>query len=213
MKTEHRRIAVAHDRFAEDGYAEALAEVEYAPPKVVPAILQKLQIKQSDLEVLDLGCGPGNLKDFTQFDRYIGVDLSPSMLGQAGGKGYQELIEADILEYLESQSNQSVDAIVALSCTYFLNPEALDRFLSHLDRVARVFWLITLDGVTEAVQKVYKEEMGILTYNHLGNWVGEPDYTEEVRGWYSRRTRENIPMQFILKLPLRQKEGGGGLEK
>lgn len=66
--------------------------------------------------VLDLGCGTGlcgiYFRDLAL--ELIGVDLSPNMLEKAKTLGaYDELVEADILEYLASSDLQPFDIIIA----------------------------------------------------------------------------------------------------
>ena len=196
----HQRIARVHDLFAAQGYRTLTERInQYALPKVLPGILEEQGINQTKYEVLDLACGPGNLKDYTHFRTYRGVDLSPRMLKEAGETGYSELTQADILEYIRLAPDNSTDGILCLSATYFLSPEELQEFVQHLNRIARIFWIITLDGITEAVQEIYQEEEGIPTYNHRGTTYTDLCVQQTTIGWLSARTHEEIPVDILMR--------------
>jgi len=120
MSDQLQHIAELHDHFAVSGYRE-FAEGEesgYGVPDFIRTITEQKQLPIGEWSVLDLGCGPGNLKGFSSFKTYAGVDISPEMLAEAGESGYQELTEAGIAEFVASPHVQHYDAVVALSCAF-----------------------------------------------------------------------------------------------
>ena len=168
-------------------------------PKVVPGILSKLAIRQETLEVLDLGCGPGNLKDYTSFKRYVGVDLSSEMLREAGESGYSELIEAAMEEYAASPLAQKADGVFVMSATYFLNSTDLTKFITDIDRLAKKFWILSFDNISDKIRALYREQ-GIETFNHCGTAVPWEDCRRiPSSGWYSVPTDEEVGMELIVR--------------
>ena len=90
--------------------------MDYQAPELVTRAVGKLHRKAlANLTVLDAGCGTGLcgplLKPYAA--TLVGVDLSPKMLAKALGRQvYAELIEAELVAYLE-QRTSSFDLIVS----------------------------------------------------------------------------------------------------
>ncbi len=101
--------------FAGD-FDKTLAKLEYsAPQKVVDALRATLSNGAAFKYVLDAGCGTGLCGPIVRpaANQLIGVDLAPPMLEQARKLGvYDDLIEADLVEYLGDASTV-FDAIIA----------------------------------------------------------------------------------------------------
>ncbi|MDD5296369.1 MAG: tetratricopeptide repeat protein [Rhodocyclaceae bacterium] len=103
-----------------DGFAgsfdNVLERLDYrAPGLVAKAVADVRNPPQGSLTVLDAGCGTGLcgplLRPYAQ--RLIGVDLSPKMLAKAVGRRvYEDLVEAELVAYLE-QKPASFDLIVS----------------------------------------------------------------------------------------------------
>ena len=69
-----------------------------------------------------------------------------------------------------------------------------------MDRLARQFWIVTLDGITQPVRELYRED-GIETYDHRGVELPWPDVQRTViHGWNSLATHESIPMEVVYRL-------------
>lgn len=92
-----------------DGYAETfdehlLQKLDYHLPGIVERVLRDpLAALGRKPDVLDLGCGTGLVGAVLapHVGRLVGVDLSGGMLRRARERGiYDELLEADIVEYL-----------------------------------------------------------------------------------------------------------------
>lgn len=91
-------------------------------------------------EVLDLGCGTGQVCWLTQqagATRVVGVNLSAGELKYARGKTDAEFEQADILAYLEQAADESFDRIFAMNILEHLDAEVLAGVLQHAKRVLR----------------------------------------------------------------------------
>lgn len=100
-----------------DTYDQHMQQVlHYKTPEQLHALLKPYQhLLPNNPEILDLGCGTGLIGQYFQDlnATFIGIDLAKDMLAQAEEKHiYQELIETDILEYLQNTDKKS-DLIIA----------------------------------------------------------------------------------------------------
>lgn len=97
-------------------FEEALARLSYRAPELIgEKLVAALPPPAADLAILDAGCGTGlcgpHLKPYA--NRLVGIDLSAAMMGQARPKAlYDELIEAELTQYLQ-QHPDSYDVIVS----------------------------------------------------------------------------------------------------
>src|SRR4029078_13265515 len=122
-------VETVFDNFAE-GFEAKLSMLEYRAPALVgDAVAAAVTSRERSLDVLDLGCGTGLcgplLAPFAR--RLVGVDLSQGMLNYAREKQvYDELVHAELTEYLQRQPAASVDVIVtADTLVYFGALEAV----------------------------------------------------------------------------------------
>ncbi|NNF16564.1 MAG: tetratricopeptide repeat protein [Gammaproteobacteria bacterium] len=101
--------------FAGD-FNETLERLEYGAPQAIADAFQTLQTGQSQFTcILDAGCGTGLCGPLVRAgtQNLVGVDLAQPMLDKAQLLGaYDELIEADLVDYMATQ-NQKFDAILA----------------------------------------------------------------------------------------------------
>jgi len=103
-----------------DGFAgsfdNVLERLDYRAPGLVgKAVGAVRNPPQGHLVVLDAGCGTGLCGPLLRpyAERLIGVDLSPKMLAKAVGRqAYEELVEAELVGYLE-QKPASFDLVVS----------------------------------------------------------------------------------------------------
>ena len=103
------------NRFASTFDARLSALKYAAPDLVIAALAAELGTPQSQLDLLDAGCGTGlcgpGARPFAR--RLAGVDLSPKMLDKARQRGvYDELHEAELTEFL-SRLPAAYDAILS----------------------------------------------------------------------------------------------------
>ncbi len=86
---------------------------------------------------LDLGCGTGLVaKHFhDRVERFHGIDLSRKMLAEARRKDlYDQLDEADLLEFLENGRSRAADYDLALAADVFIYVGDLDPVFAGLQR-------------------------------------------------------------------------------
>ena len=108
-------VLYVFDRNAES-YEANMRGIGYSVPEVLLGLLRaEVGAEGGSLDVLDLGCGSGwcgpLFRPFAR--RLVGVDLSPRMLAIAAEKHvYDELIQAEILEYL-ARTSGGTDVVVA----------------------------------------------------------------------------------------------------
>lgn len=110
------------DKFA-GSFDQVLERLDYQAPELVARAVGNLHRKAAaNLAVLDAGCGTGLcgplLKPYAA--TLVGVDLSPKMLAKAFGRQvYEELIEAELVAYLEQRSSAFDLIVSADTLVYF----------------------------------------------------------------------------------------------
>jgi predicted TPR repeat methyltransferase len=115
-------IRKTFDGFA-DKFETHLKNLDYRAPDLVAAALAgEFESARGILEVLDAGCGTGwcgpLLRPYAA--RLVGVDLSAGMLDKARqGRGYDELVEAELTEYLGRHSDRYDLIVSADTLVYF----------------------------------------------------------------------------------------------
>ena len=120
-----------------ESYETNMRSLGYSAPESLLGLFRAEEGDDEDgsLEVLDLGCGSGLCGPlFRPFARrLVGVDLSPRMLALAAGKHvYDELIQAEILEYL-ARAADGIDVVVAANVLVYFGDLA-----SLAEGVARI---------------------------------------------------------------------------
>lgn len=91
--------------------------------------------------VLDLGCGTGLVGAELEGFELIGLDLSQPMLDAAKKRGYQTLVQGELLDYLQQANTASVDAITAADTMIYFGP--LEQFFALAKRVLKLGgWLV-----------------------------------------------------------------------
>jgi predicted TPR repeat methyltransferase len=130
-------VLYVFDRNAAD-YEANMRRLGYNAPDVLIGLLRAEGcVDDGSLDILDLGCGSGwcgpLLRPFAR--RLVGVDLSPRMLAIAAEKHvYDELIQAEILEYL-ARAGAGLDMIVAANVlVYFRDPASLAEGVARILR-------------------------------------------------------------------------------
>jgi predicted TPR repeat methyltransferase len=125
------------DDFA-DSFDATLAGLDYSTPEVIGTLLAaSIRVEPGAMVVLDAGCGTGlcapHLKPCSS--RLIGVDLSEKMIARARLRNeYDELVVAELTEYLESARAQFDLIVSADTLVYF---GALGRVLGAAQTALR----------------------------------------------------------------------------
>jgi predicted TPR repeat methyltransferase len=110
-------IAGFFDRFAERFDDKLVGELGYRGPEVAAEFAKPYLDTNTDLRIVDLGCGTGLAAGFlrTAARTLVGVDLSGGMLEQARGRGvYDELVQEEIVAFLARSEPGSIDFALAL---------------------------------------------------------------------------------------------------
>lgn len=145
--------------------------------------------------ILDVGCGPGNLK--TTLGNgfiYTGIDVSEKMLNLAKEKGY-EIILGNMEEELPKLKSKSFDYAVSLSALHFTKD--IQCIISEFERIARRGWMATLEEITDNYIKnlAVKERM----YDHSQMKI--PNTAEDIffPAWVSPTTGDKINARIVFK--------------
>ncbi len=121
-------VTYLFDRYAET-FDDSLSKLGYHGPALIAQLLQASEATPNgQWRVLDAGCGTGLcapiLRPFAE--HLTGVDLSPAMMEKARERGgYDELVVAELTEYLERNAAQFDLIISADTLIYFGDLSAL----------------------------------------------------------------------------------------
>jgi predicted TPR repeat methyltransferase len=104
------------DNLADNFDTHLTTHLDYQAPTLLhEALAAALQTPSATLDILDAGCGTGLCAPLLRpYARYLaGVDLSAGMLAKAKGrKAYDDLIQAELTDYLD-QKSQAFDIIAS----------------------------------------------------------------------------------------------------
>jgi predicted TPR repeat methyltransferase len=103
-------------------FDQQLARVEYRGPELMAQALQALDPPPASAEVLDAGCGTGLSAEILRplSGKLVGIDLSADMLRNARNrKLYDQLVEAEITDYLQSHPDSFDMVICSDTLCYF----------------------------------------------------------------------------------------------
>lgn len=121
-RASDKYVQSTFDNFA-GSFDKVLERLDYRAPQLVArAVGNVLASPAGERRVLDAGCGTGLcgplLRPYAA--RLVGVDLSPKMLAKAAGRQvYEELIEAELVGYLEQQPSAFDLIVSADTLVYF----------------------------------------------------------------------------------------------
>lgn len=130
-------VAELFNEYAPTFEKSLVENLSYRTPQHIGNMLEAERVSaQGAQSVLDLGCGTGLMAPFlTPFSsELIGVDLSPRMLKQAADRGYAELHEAEIVQFL-SREERAFHLIVAADVLVYIGD--LQALFTAVKRVMR----------------------------------------------------------------------------
>ena len=141
--------------------------------------------------VLDIGCGTGNLSKLLQGDfEYTGIDISGKMLDYAAQRGYKT-IHKPIETALDQIETKSFDFVFSLSSLLCVEDGA--TAIEHMHRIARKTILISLDETTEE----YIKNFVVPVYDHSKIIVKDTIEDYFIVGWTSPTTGIPIRTRMI----------------
>ena len=126
-----RYVEQLFDAYAQDFDVHLAGRLQYRAPQILVEGLGTPRFRSA----LDLGCGTGLCGPLLRprADRLEGVDLSAAMVERARESGfYDEVLQADIAEYLESTTRRH-DLLIAADV--FIYVGALERVFDGAARV------------------------------------------------------------------------------
>ena len=144
-------ISTLFDRFAPDFDAQLTNDLEYRAPKILASTIKgHLPEAETQLDILDLGCGTGlsgvAFKEFAK--RIDGVDLSCEMLKLARKRRiYKTLTKSDIISHL-NQVSRRYDLVTGADVFVYFG--ALNALFAGIEKILKpggflVFSLETYD--------------------------------------------------------------------
>lgn len=158
-------VETLFDQYA-DRFESALVErLHYtAPQQLAQALEHHLKPEQTQLRVLDLGCGTGLMAEtiYTRSSWLAGVDLSANMVAEAEKKNlYNHLAVADLHEFLQQSLMQQQIYDVVVAADVFVYVGELN-FAFHL-----ASQLLSADGLFAfTLQRAVEEGDFILGEDH-----------------------------------------------
>ncbi len=174
------------DNFA-DNYELVMQNLAYSAPLVIRGIAGPLEGR-----IADLGCGSGLVGVAVKTDRnkIIGVDLSTKMLEAAEGKKvYDELVKADILDFLRQRSD--FEWVIAADVLCYLG--ALEDFIMLCRGKSLIFSIECL----EADEDYRLQSSGRFKHN--------PSYVENLlhQNGFCAISKEDVVLRTENKQPVR----------
>jgi SAM-dependent methyltransferase len=108
-------------------------------------IIVDLFPKNKDISILEIGCGYGAFGYFIQkagYTRYIGIDGSEEQVAEARRLNIKNIILGDLVEYLETLAENSLDLLIALDVIEHFNKEELSDLIDLFHHVLKKDGLI-----------------------------------------------------------------------
>lgn len=134
-------------------FDDHLTDLGYRAPAVVADHLQRALRGALAARACDLGCGTGVLGPLVRpvVERLIGVDLSSGMLDRARGRGYDRLVQADLVEFLADHP-ASFDALLSADTLNYLGDLAPVFAAAHtaMRRASNAVFVFTLERDDDA---------------------------------------------------------------
>ncbi len=201
------------DEFA-NSFEAKLAQLAYRAPQLVAAMLADAGIEPAKrLDILDAGCGTGLcgplLAPYAR--RLVGVDLSAGMIAQAKDKGtYDELVHAELTEYLRSASEAFDVVVSADTLVYFGAIEAVAGAAAAALRPGGLLIFSVEEADADGLAGGYRLQ------NH-GRYVHTKDYVGQVlagAGFQADVVRAELRMESgapVAGLVWWARKGAGGL--
>ncbi len=132
-------VRATFDGFAHQFDRHLVDTLDYHIPELLSSAVRALS-PPAQMDILDLGCGTGlcgaRMRDLAR--RLAGVDLAPKMLELARSRAcYDELVCAEIGQYLPGQADASFDLVVAADVLIYIGD--IGQVFSEVARVLRSF--------------------------------------------------------------------------
>tara|TARA_B100000780_G_C20985065_1_gene393781 strand:+ start:222 stop:812 length:591 start_codon:yes stop_codon:yes gene_type:complete len=135
-------------------------------------ILKKL-ITNEDLNILDIGCGPGNMVKYLSFNKYFGFDSDQKYIDYASKKYKKCNFFCEIFSETSVQKIDKIDTVILFGLLHHIsNKETLELFKNIKLSLKKNFKIIILDPVFENGQNPIAK---FLIQNDRGKFVRTSD--------------------------------------
>jgi predicted TPR repeat methyltransferase len=121
-KTPDAYLKEVFDAMSDFFEEKLVTTLAYSGPEMIAILLNECSFQENALDVLDGGCGTGLMAPVLRpYSRHlVGVDLSAGMLAKARARNiYSELVEAELVTYLNSCENSFDLIVMADTLIYF----------------------------------------------------------------------------------------------
>ncbi|HED34791.1 MAG TPA: tetratricopeptide repeat protein [Gammaproteobacteria bacterium] len=167
------------DNYADDFDSHLVDKLGYHTPEMLLKAILSSITKHNDLAVLDLGCGTGLMGDILhEYCAHLsGVDLAPKMIDQARNRGiYHELAVGDVLEFMGSRGDASLDLVVAADVFVYIGK--LDALFCEARR------LLSSGGIFSfSVEVAFEKDVDFLL-NETGRYSHSKSYLNALQASY-----------------------------
>ncbi len=162
----------------------------------VVKIFKKYKIKSGS--ILDLGCGPGNLKKNIKIKcSFTGIDISENMLTLAKRDSGYDCLHGLVEEILPMLPDKSFDYIVAISSLHFIKD--LQSLLVHMVRVARKGIILTFDQMNKEYRRGFQSVCDSPVFDHFDMKVCGITFDHSFIGWISPRENKPVKVRLVYK--------------
>ncbi|TWT82321.1 TPR repeat-containing protein YrrB [Planctomycetes bacterium CA13] len=142
------------ERFAEN-FDRKLARLDYQSPQLIADVLEKIELPNRKVDVLDCGCGTGLCGPLLRplASKLVGVDLSKAMLDQAFKRQlYDQLHECEITQFMSTHPCSFDVVISADTLCYFGELDEVLRSASQCLKPGGVM-IFTLESLKPSTLK------------------------------------------------------------
>lgn len=200
--SSHQAAPIAYVRRLFDNYAEQfdeelLTQLNYKVPQLMTQMLQPHLATMTAMHILDLGCGTGlsgePIKAYASM--LMGVDISNAMIQLAAKKGiYDQLIVADIAQFLSTAAPQSFDVILAADTLVYFGE--LTTLFQSCARVLRPMGLFAFTLECSEIGTYVLQENGRYGHHHdyVVKQLTDVDLTAVIEKTIILRTQNGAPV-------------------
>ena len=104
------------------------------------ALINKFFPENKNIKILEIGCGYGAFQYFMNQAGYTdteGIDTSEEQVSEAHRLGIQHVVQRDLVEYLQTLDDSTVDLLIAIDVIEHFNKEELSDLVDLFYRVLK----------------------------------------------------------------------------
>ena len=195
MRNEHDLVERAMNwvnSLLERPFAYRLWQAAFADRKVRPMLVHIP--RRHDARVLDVGCGPGTNSRYFAPKGYVGIDINPRYIADAGRRHGGKFIAADVTTYPFEESG--FDAIIVNSLLHHLTDEEVNRLLERVSK------LVGRDGRVHILELEVPERRSVAS---LLVRLDRGKYARSHGAWmaiFEKYFEPKLVQRFVLGVPM-----------